>query len=349
MSSAFRQSLEWKLLKCRKRRYPVVRSVAESLGISVSRLEEYRKWIHSSQQQNVIITPELTTWSRNNGVLVSPNVQFIRNDKSGYGLYVKHPVCKGHIVLSIPVVITYDSFAGGGSDVEQMFDVARQLWSKDNAYSHVIKSQPVPNNAIMNPRMDESLESPEGKELYETISRTRKEQPDIPNWALAHAISRVHQALITQTFSTNSEITSDKTQPFNKRRRPHRSVSSVESTIMRLHPILDFVNHHNSASMPTCHYEVVPGNGASVVDNVIAGVPDPIANQPYLHLCTSRDVHVGEELSYLYCEFDGDIAEDRDLFRIFGGFELAREKSVGIDDVMQKVAAAVEHYLQTCV
>jgi hypothetical protein len=74
----------------------------------------------------------------------------------------------------------------------------------------------------------------------------------------------------------------------------HRAGSSS------LLPMIDKLNH---SPLPNCHYTMATDEsvcGLDVLDNLLAGVPEELLYQPYVHLFAIRDIQAGEELTLCY-------------------------------------------------
>ncbi|KPA78613.1 putative mitochondrial hypothetical protein [Leptomonas pyrrhocoris] len=74
----------------------------------------------------------------------------------------------------------------------------------------------------------------------------------------------------------------------------HRAGSSS------LLPMLDKLNH---SPIPNCYYTMATEEtvcGLDVMDNLLAGVPEELLYQPYVHLFAMRDIKAGEELTLCY-------------------------------------------------
>lgn len=65
-------------------------------------------------------------------------------------------------------------------------------------------------------------------------------------------------------------------------------------------PIIDKLNH---SPCPNCYYTMATEDtmcGLDVLDNLIAGVPDELLYQPYVHVFALRDIAAGAELTLCY-------------------------------------------------
>jgi len=314
------------ILQGTRRKHSVERCVADALRVSPSLLSQYREYVRDHQIRRVEKAfadersekssygfASLLQWALGVGVVMSPLVELRTTSRLGFGLFATRRIPAGHSVMSLPTYVAFESSPmdqeGHHSIAHASIEVAQRLYdSPETAYKAFLRALPLPRNApFLN---DSDLGTAVGRQRLAEL-RGLERFNSLPPWVIAHTLSRTHQ-------------------------RDNR---------ICLFPMIDLLNHHNDVTTPNCHYEIVPGNSAALVDNAVAGVPTPLLRREYMHMCTVREAAAGEELLYTYAAFDGsDI--DRDMFRLYGGFELCEGKSADVDDTIARAAQAVEMWLE---